>query len=277
MSKIATILEQRPTYSYEFFPPKNEAQATTLAATIGELALTQPDFISITYGALGSTREATKDTVIKQNELWQFPTMAHLTCVGQDRGELADLLDEYSIAGIENILALRGDGDEDGDFSHAIDLVAFIKDRYPDMSVGVAAHPELHPSSPNRKRDREALAAKLAIADFAITQFFFDARHYHTLVDELDVLGSNKPVIPGVMLFASSVGLAKMAAMNNTSLPVSLTSRLEVLEKPSDIRQVAVETAAELIDDLRDYDIPGIHVYTLNKSGPALALKALLD
>lgn len=277
MSTIATILEQGPTYSYEFFPPKDSAQAASLATTIGELVVTQPDFISVTYGALGNTRETTKKTVIDQNGLWSFPTMAHLTCVGQQRDELVALVDEYADAGLENILALRGDGDETGDFPHAIDLAAFIKDDYPTMSVGVAAHPEIHPASSSRKLDRETLAAKLEIADFAITQFFFDADHYHRLVDELDALGNTKPIVPGIMLFASAAGLTKMADMNNTSLPANLTSELEILDSPSDISKLAVETAADLISELNDYDIPGVHVYTLNRSGPALALKELID
>jgi methylenetetrahydrofolate reductase (NADPH) len=276
MSKIASILENGPTYSYEFFPPKDIAQATVLTATIGELAVTQPDFISVTYGALGNTRETTKNTVIEQNGRWAFPTMAHLTCVGQRREEIVGLIDEYASSGLENILALRGDGDEPGDFPHAIHLAEFIKDRYPAMSVGVAAHPEIHPDSSSRKQDRATLAAKLEVADFAITQFFFDADHYHRLVDELDALGSNKPIVPGVMLFTTSAGLIRMADMNNTSLPTALIAELDTLDKPADVSKLAIETAADLISDLSDYDIPGVHIYTLNKSGPALALTELL-
>jgi methylenetetrahydrofolate reductase (NADPH) len=270
------MLDTGSTYSYEFFPPKNEAQAVALEAAIGELAVTQPDFISITNGALGGTRATTKDIVISQNSRWDFPVMAHLTCVGQRSVEISNLVDVYVSEGIENILALRGDGDDGSDFAYAIDLVTFIKNRYPSLSVGVAAHPELHPESRNRKEDRQWTAAKLKIADFAITQFFFNADYYRRLVDELDVLGSNKPIIPGIILFTSASGLERMARINNTSLPKALTERLESLDKPSDLGKLAVETAAQLIDDLSDCGVPGLHIYTLNKSQPALDLKKLI-
>jgi methylenetetrahydrofolate reductase (NADPH) len=277
MTKIAEILAAGPTHSYEFFPPKNEVQTAQLETAISELAATNPGFISITYGALGSTQETTRDIAIAQNRRPEFPTMAHLTCVGQSREAIGSLIGAYSVGGVENILALRGDGDEPGGFGNAIDLATFIKDRKPSMSVGVAAHPELHPSSASRAQDRQHLAAKLEVADFAITQFFFDASHYHRLVEELDALRSNKPIIPGIMLFASSVGLRKMAGMNNTSLPKALTDQLDSFQKPEDVQKLAVETAAKLVQDLRaDYDLPGMHFYTLNRSAPALELRDLL-
>lgn len=277
MTEIANILEAGPTFSYEFFPPRNEVQAAVLESAIRELAITNPDFISITYGAMGRTRDITREIAIDNNHLWGFPTMAHLTCVGQSRDEILDSIDTYAIEGVENILALRGDGEAPGDFEHAIELVSIIKYHYPNMSVGVAAHPEVHPDSPGRKQDREYLAAKLGVADFAITQFFFHADDYRRLIEELDELGINKPVIPGIMLFASVPGLTKMANLNNTALPMALTEKLEVFDSPADIGKIAVEAAAQLIDDLSDYDVPGLHIYTMNRSQPALQLKKLLD
>lgn len=275
MAKIATLLEQGPTYSYEFFPPKNDAQAAALEETIDVLEETVPDFTSITYGALGSTRATTTGVAIAQNEQRDFPMMAHLTSVGQSRAEIGRLVETYIGGGLENILALRGDGDEPGGFEHAVDLAEFIKERDASLSVGVAAHPEVHPRSPSRKEDRERLAAKLEVADFAITQFFFDADHYRRLVEELDSLGNVKPVIPGIMLFASEAGLRRMADMNGTDLPESLTGPLGRLESPEDVGKLAVETAAELIDELSG-EAPGLHVYTLNRSEPALALHQAL-
>lgn len=276
MSRIDTLLENGRTCSYEFFPPKNEIQAAALEATIGELALAGPDFISVTYGALGSTRETTKELAISHNNRWNFPTMAHLTCVGQQKDELSDLVDTYAAAGLENILALRGDGNEPGDFRHAVELASFIKGRHPSMAVGVAAHPEIHPDAAGRGQDRRHLAAKLEVADFAITQFFFNADDYYDLVNELDALGCQKPVIPGVMLFSSAAGLRKMADMNNTALPKTLITQLEAFDKPADISKLAVETAAQLAADLDELTVPGLHIYTLNKSQPALQLRELI-
>lgn len=213
---------------------------------------------------------------MSQNAIWEFPTMAHLTCVGQKAEEVLNIVDEYADTGLENILALRGDGEERGGFAHAIDLAVFIKDRHPAMSVGVAAHPEVHPDSASRAEDRRHLAAKLGVADFAITQFFFNPDDYRRLVEELDELGCRKPVIPGIMLFASAAGLRNMAGMNNTTLPEALTEQLDTLDKPADVSKLAVETAAELIDDLSADEVPGLHIYTLNRSQPALDLKNLL-
>jgi methylenetetrahydrofolate reductase (NADPH) len=276
MVKIDSILESGGTYSYEFFPPKDDLQAAALEIEIAELAVTRPDFISITYGALGSTREITKELAVSQNTRWDFPTMAHITCVGQDVVEISELVDEYALDGLENLLALRGDGEKTGDFAHAIDLVTFIKNRHPFMSVGVAAHPETHPESRTRMEDRQRLAAKLEVADFAITQFFFDTDHYCRLVDELDALGSNKPIIPGIMLFNSVNGLVRMARMNNTSLPKTFIERLESVNNQADLGKLAVESAVQMVDVLNDYGAPGFHIYTLNKSRPALELKKLI-
>jgi len=276
MSKISGILEEKTTFSYEFFPPNNATRVAALHTVVNELAVTNPDFISVTYGALGNSREATKSAVIEQNNLRSFPTMAHLTCVGHSRGEIKKLLDDYNASGVENIMALRGDGDAAGDFKYAVDLVEFIKNLHPDMSVGVAAHPEVHPNSPNRNQDRVNLATKMKVADFAITQFFFDAEHYHRMMGELDSLRIDKPIIPGIMLFLSKKGLFRMADMNNTSLPKELEERLETLEQPADISKLAVETAAGLVEKLDEYDIPGIHIYTLNRSKPVLELNNLV-
>lgn len=272
MAKIAEILANNsPTISYEFFPPKGAAQAANLERTIGSLAATEPDFISITYGALGSTRETTRDIAIEQNRQLPFPVMAHLTCAGQTRSDIMKLLAAYEEGGLENILALRGDG-QPGDIQHAIDLVELIKNRHPSMSVGVAAHPEGHPNSPSLKTDRQHLAEKLQAADFAITQFFFDAGAYYRLVEQLDTLDCRKPVIPGIMLFASAVGLKKMAELNNTAIPEGLTTALDGLTNPQDIGKLALDTAIELAHDLRDQGAPGLHVYTLNRSQPAVDL-----
>ncbi len=276
MPNIATLLESGPTCSFEFSPPKSAEQALALEQTVDILALTNPDFISITYGAGGSTRTATQEFAIRQGGLRDFPTMPHLTCVGQRREEVEDLVDIYALGGIGNILALRGDGDEPGAFRHAIDLVTHIKDSYPNTSVGVAAHPEVHPASSSREADRQHLAAKLEMADFAITQFFLDPEPYLRLRDELDALGCNKPVIPGVMLFRSVAGLTRMAGMNNAAIPESLAQRLEGQTNPEEVGKIALETTVRLLSDIGPKTLPGVHIYTMNKARPALDLRRVL-
>jgi methylenetetrahydrofolate reductase (NADPH) len=143
------------------------------------------------------------------------------------------------------------------------------------MSVGVAAHPEVHPASASRESDRQHLAAKLEVADFAITQFFFDPNDYHRLIDELDDLGCNKPIIPGIMLFGSAGGLARMAALNNATIPEKLANRLE-RTAPADMGKLALDTALDLVEGLGIDKVPGLHIYTLNKSQPALDLERML-
>jgi methylenetetrahydrofolate reductase (NADPH) len=200
-----------------------------------------------------------------------IPPMAHLTCVGHVRSEIDQLLGEYQAAGVENILALGGDLPADGssmgpsDFTHAIDLVEHLRARF-DMSIGVAAHPEVHPRSPSRESDRKHLAAKLARADFAMTQFFFEVDHYTRLVAELSALGVEKPVIPGIMPITNKGQIVKMAHMSGAAIPRWLTDRLERLEEPADIRRFGVEVATRLSQELLAAGAPGLHVYTLNRS-----------
>src|SRR5581483_8229648 len=176
MPRISDLLRQGRTFSFEFFPPKTEEARRQLEKAVHELAPLRPSFVSVTYGALGSTREYTRDAVVRINEDQPFPAMPHLTCVGHTRADITDLLDFYANNGIENILALGGDppadgSDPGGDFTYATDLIELVRAHPADFCVGVAAHPEVHPRSPDRATDRRRLADKLARADFAITQF----------------------------------------------------------------------------------------------------------
>ncbi|MEL7209828.1 MAG: methylenetetrahydrofolate reductase, partial [Actinomycetota bacterium] len=243
---------------------------------------TAPEFVSVTYGALGSTRSTTRDVVIRINREYPFPAVAHLTCVGHDRSEIRALLDEYRTGGVTNILALGGDppadgSDPGGEFEHADELVELVAESGR-FSIGVAAHPELHPRSTSRKDDRRHLADKLAAADFGVTQFFFDADDYFRMVDELAALGCDKPVIPGVMLFTGAAGLTRMAAMNRTALPTELVEALEAAGDDADeIRRIAVDTAVDLSRRLLDGGAPGLHLYTLNRSAAVTELWSALD
>ena len=233
---------------------------------VGELVGLAPSFASVTYGALGTTRESTRELVVGMNADHPFPTMAHLTCVGHTHAEIVALLDDYSRRGVRNILALGGDPPADGsppggDFAHAIELVELIRAHPGGFCVGVAAHPELHPRSDDRDSDRRNLAAKLDLADFAVTQFFFDVDHYRRLVQDLADLGCDKPVVAGVMPFVSVAGLRRMAAMNRTDIPSDLSLRLDlVADDPAAVAELGVETAARLCADLSDAGAPGIQI-----------------
>ena len=269
--RISDLLARGRTYSFEFFPPKTDEAQAQLATTISELAPLKPSFFSVTYGALGSTRTRTRDVVVQLARSGGIPPMAHLTCVGHLRSEIDLLLGEYKAAGVENILALGGDVPADpsqlgpSDFTHALDLVEHLRENF-DVSIGVAAHPELHPRSPSRESDRTHLAAKLRRADFAMTQFFFEVQHYTQLVDELAALGVHKPVVPGVMPVTNKGQIVKMAQMSGAAIPGWLSDRLAKFDDPADIRRVGVEVATTLSSELLAAGAPGLHFYTLNRS-----------
>ena len=177
--------------------------------------------------------------MVRINREQAFPAMAHLTCMGHTRADIQSLLDEYAESGVENILALGGDPPADGsapagDFRYASDLVEFVRAHPAGFSIGVAAHPELHPRSTDRAEDRRQLAAKLEMADFGVTQFFFELDPYLRMVDELAELGCDKPVLPGIMPVINVAGMQRMAAMNGTAIPDALLERLIAVEDQPD-------------------------------------------
>jgi methylenetetrahydrofolate reductase (NADPH) len=273
---IRDLLATGPTWSLEFFPPRTDEAEERFRQTLAELAPLRPSFASVTYGALGSTQEKTRELVVGMNAAHPFPTMAHLTCVGHTRAQISALLDEYAANGVENILALGGDppadgSDPGGDFSHAIELVELVREHPASFSVGVAAHPELHPRSGDRRSDRRNLAAKLELADFAITQFFYRVDEYARMLDELGGLGCTRPVVAGVMPFVSSEGLRRMAAMNRTAIPPDLETRLQAAgEVAAAVTALGVEVAVGLCEELVAAGAPGLHLYTLNRSESVL-------
>jgi methylenetetrahydrofolate reductase (NADPH) len=278
MTRIDDLLAAGPTLSFEFFPPKTDEAERQLEKTIHELAPLAPSFVSVTYGALGSTRDRTKDIVVRFNHEQPFPCMAHLTCVGHTRGEVVALLDEYQQAGVRNILALAGDPPDDGsdpggDFTYAMQLVELVREHPGGFSIGVAAQPELHPRSPDRASDRRHFAAKLEAADFAVTNFFFLVDDYLQLVDEVADAGSTKPILPGIMPAISVPGLVRMAAMNGTTIPPALLAAYEAAEgRPDEVRRVAVESSTELARALLEAGAPGLHLYALNRSAAVLQI-----
>ncbi|MGH9038513.1 MAG: methylenetetrahydrofolate reductase, partial [Acidimicrobiia bacterium] len=197
--------------------------------------------------------------------------MAHLTCAGHTRGELSEILERYRDAGVDNILALRGDppaelGLPPGDLGYAAELVELVREVAP-FSVGVAAHPEGHPASPDMESDRRHLAGKLRRADFAITQFFFRLDDYRRLIDDLSGLGVDRPVLPGIMPVTNVAQVERFAKLSGAEFPPELADRLHAAaDDPAEVRRIGVQVATELCQDLLDEGAPGLHFYTLNRS-----------
>ena len=270
MARIADLLAAGRTFSFEFFPPKTDGAQLSLGRAIGELEPLAPSFVSVTYGAGGSTRQRTHAVVSWMRKETTLTPMAHLTCQGHVRAEIREILNDYAADGVENILALGGDVPTDGkpapsDYTYASDL---LEDVAADgrFSVGVAAHPEIHPRSPDRGSDRKFLAAKLSRADFAITQFFFDLDVYVQMVNELADLGVTKPILPGIMPVTNKNQIRRMAELSGAAFPTWLAERLDRTDDAEEIRRIGVDAATELCQGLLDAGAPGLHFYTMNRS-----------
>jgi methylenetetrahydrofolate reductase (NADPH) len=269
MTKIHELLVAGPTHSFEFSPPRDEAGEERLEKTLLELERLAPSFVSVTYGAGGSTRETTKRIVEHIAADTSMTPMPHLTCVAHTRAQLETTVTGYRDAGLENILALGGDPPADGadlpsDFTYATELIDVVKG-LGDFSIGVAAFPEGHPRSPDLATDRRYLAEKLRQADFGITQFFLTAEPYFRMVEDLAALGVDTPVLPGIMAFVNVDGFRRMAAMNATSIPAALQARLDAVNgQPAAVRDLAVEVCTPLIAELLEGGAPGVHLYTMN-------------
>jgi methylenetetrahydrofolate reductase (NADPH) len=271
MTHIADLIAAGPTISFEFFPPKTDEMERSLALALTRLAPLQPSFVSVTYGALGSTKARTREIVLQVNAENTFPAMPHLTCVGHSRADLVELLDTYRAGGIDNILALGGDppadgSDPGGEYMYAMELVNLVRE-VGGFGVSVAAQPELHPRSPDRDSDRRHLAAKLELADYAITNFFWDAKHYVRLMDDLAAIGCDKPVIPSVMPFINVPGVLRMSEVNGTHVPDDLRARMEAVDgDPKAVRILGEDVATQICADLLAAGAPGLHLYTMNRS-----------
>ncbi len=269
MRRIDALLRAGQTRSVEFFPPRTPEGVATLERTIDELAPVDLSFVSVTYGAGGTTRELTRDIVVGIQGERPFPAMPHLTCVGHTKDQLTSLLDDYFAHGIDNVLALGGDPPADGspaigDFTYASELIELVRSRG-DVSIGVAAFPEGHPRSTSREEDRRHLAAKLQMADFGITQFFFDADHYFRMVDELSKLGCDIPVLPGVMPMSNPTTIRRFSDINAVAFPEDLAARVDAAEG-ADRHKIVVDAAVELSARLLEGGVPGLHFYCLNRS-----------
>jgi len=267
----------KPTFSFEFFPPKDVEGETRLWSAIESLESISPDFISVTYGAGGSTRDRTIRITSEITARTNIPTVAHLTCVGSTREELIEILGKYREAGITSILALRGDPvggprspwqTTPGGFDHADQLVALASE-IGGFTIGVAAFPDGHPaSSGDFKKDIDVLLEKERRgATFATTQFFFEVEKWVELVESLAAQGSTMPVIPGILPVTNVKQLKRMAELTGTPLSSKLTSSFEKVEdNPDDVRKVGVDIATEMCEKLIAAGAPGIHFYTMNTS-----------
>ena len=270
-----------PVFSFEFFPPKDEAGFQSLFEAIGRLKSANPAFVSVTYGAGGSTRSKTVDLVGKIKNDIEIESMAHLTCVGHQKEEIVSVLESLHTLEIDNVLALRGDppmGDEkfvktEGGFGYANELVSFIKSKS-SFCVGAACYPEGHIECPNLKIDMDNLKRKVdAGVDFLITQLFFDNKYYFDFIDKTVQAGINIPIIPGIMPILNIKQSQRFTKMCGATISDSLLAKFDgIQDDPEKVREIGINHAIDQCKDLLRSGAPGIHFYTLNRSKATLAI-----
>ncbi len=265
-----------PTLSFEYFPPKTKIASEQLFETIKDLSSLSPSFVSVTYGAGGTTRELTHDLVSKLSKETDNTVVAHLTCVGATKDQIKKILENYRAAGICNVMALRGDpalGSRvfepvHGGFKNAGELVAFIKKNFPEMGVGVAGFPEGHPECPNRMKELDFLKAKVDQgADYICTQLFFSNPDFYDFRERCLRLKIDVPIIAGLMPISSISGMERMAELAlGARIPAKLLKSIDRAESSDKVSAVGIHWATEQARDLLDQDVRGIHFYTLNRS-----------
>ncbi|CAD5106419.1 methylenetetrahydrofolate reductase [NAD(P)H] [Zestomonas carbonaria] len=273
-------MSQDRRYSFEFFPAKTEAGHEKLLATARQLATYNPDFFSCTYGAGGSTRDRTVATVLQLDSEVKVSTAPHLSCVGDSKAELRALLTQYQEAGIQRIVALRGDlpsgmGMASGELRYASDLVEFIRAETGDrFHIEVAAYPEMHPQARNLEDDLANFVRKVkAGADSAITQYFFNADSYFYFVDRVQKLGVDVPVVPGIMPITNYSKLARFSDACGAELPRWIRKQLEAYgDDARSIQAYGEQVVTEMCERLLQGGAPGLHFYTLNQADPSLAI-----
>ncbi len=276
----------RPVFSFEFFPPKTDKGALNLMATVADLkAAVEPDFISVTYGAGGSTRERTHQVVTNIQCELGITAMAHQTCVAASRSDIEASVAKLVESGIENILALRGDPPTESEdftppengFAHATDLIPFLAQRY-DVCIGAACYPEVHPESESSESDMQWTLRKVEHgASFLTTQLFFDTAPYFDFVQRAQKAGIGVPIVPGIMPITNVAQVERFTKMCGATIPEELLERLRrVADDPAAVMATGIEHAITQCRELLERGAPGLHFYTLNKSHATRSILAAL-
>ncbi|MDL2285260.1 methylenetetrahydrofolate reductase [Desulfovibrio sp. OttesenSCG-928-F07] len=292
--KISELIKNsnKPFYSLEFFPPKEEEHMPAFFDAANKLKDLNPLFVSVTYGAGGSKQANTLEVARSLKTTCGFEPMTHLTCVGSQKGPIKDYLQKITDNGINNILALRGDAPKNqnatnvpydwsaGDFQHASDLVSFVRHEFSDMCIGVTAYPAPHPEAESREKDLQYAALKVKHGgDFLVTQLFFDVNEYVELVNNLRALGVDKPVVPGIMPVQSLESIKYVMSMCGANIPQDYYNELKAAHQSGGtaaVREIGTAFAAEQVRKLIAAGAPGVHLYTLNKSETCLKIAELV-
>lgn len=267
---------QQPSLSFEFFPPQTTAGWQALEQEIAALVPLQPTSVSITYGAGGSTRDQTHELVLRIQRQTGITVVPHQTCVAASRQEVREILTRYQNEGIENLLALRGDPPRDqpnwqppaDGFVRAADLVRFVRQEFPTMSIGVAGFPEGHPATPNRLLEMEYLRQKVAAgADYIVTQLFFDNRDFYDFCERCELAGIRVPVLAGIMPLRSRKSMERLAELAaGARFPAALLRRLAAAADDGEVERIGIDWATEQVADLLGQGVRGVHFYTLNSA-----------
>jgi len=281
---IDRIIPGKQFLSLEFFPPKNTSDWPAFFRVVDKLRALQPLFVSVTYGAGGSTSDNTLAMVTRMKQEFSLEPMAHLTCVGADEKNILDFIDHLAAAGVDNILALRGDPPQDPsvvlpeskDFIFASDLVSFVRKHYPSLGIGVAGYPEGHPEAVSIEKDLEFLKGKVDNGgDFVVTQLFFDNDYYWDFVQRARELGIEKPIVPGVMPIFSLKVIQKVVQLCGATIPAQLLRELEEADQQGGadaVLALGIRHARSQILGLLKGGAPGVHLYTLNRDDACLEL-----
>ena len=284
MKIIDSIRHDKQFISFEFFPPKSREDWPTFFHTVQKLVQLKPLFASVTYGAGGSANAESLEIVTRLQQEYGLVTMAHLTCIGSDIGEITRFLNDLTEAGVKNVLALRGDLPQNGTvdapppspLQHASDLVSLIRASFPALGIGVAGYPEVHPEAVSPETDLSYLKMKLDRgADFAITQLFFDNALYHSFVKRAREAGITKPIIPGILPVVSLKVIKRIVSLCGASIPAEFLVELEKADQAGGaaaVQKVGVAHARKQIRELLDSGVPGIHLYTLNRAEVVIEL-----
>lgn len=275
---------RRPLFSVELWPPRTSKSETRLTEALEQISKLDIDFASITYGAGGSTRENTHELVVRLKRDYGLSPVAHLVTGAHNKRDIEEILTRYQSSDIDNLLALHGDPPlssndtlSEGELAHAIDLARMAKTEF-DFCVGVAVHPNGHPNSVGVAEDLDFQAEKLAVADYAITQFFYRSTAYFELVDQLALRGIYKPIIPGLMAPTSYSTLNKMAELSGSVIPREVEARLiKHQDDPSAFQKEGTLIAIELAVELLSAGAPGIHVFTMNQAATTVAIYEALN